>query len=96
MRFPISVLAIVIIVGYARADDSDKPWQIHGQVVDEHGKPVKVFEAATGRLMATGGTKLVSCSKMPRPGSFGRAGVGDKRRSVGDQRSPQGRRNHCC
>jgi thiol-disulfide isomerase/thioredoxin len=47
MRFPISVLAILIIVGLARADDSDKPWQIHGQVVDERGAPVEDFEAAT-------------------------------------------------
>src|SRR5438309_3892027 len=47
MRFPISVLAILIIVAFARADDSDKPWQIHGQVVDEQGKPVEDLEAAT-------------------------------------------------
>ena len=47
MRFPIGVLAILILIGAARADDSDKPWQIHGQVVDEQGKPVEDFEAAT-------------------------------------------------
>ena len=47
MRFPTSVLAIFLLVGFARADDSDKPWQIHGQVVDEQGKPVEDFEAAT-------------------------------------------------
>jgi thiol-disulfide isomerase/thioredoxin len=47
MHFPISVLAILILVGAARADDSDKPWQIHGQVVDEQGAPVEDFEAVT-------------------------------------------------
>lgn len=47
MRFPISVLAILILVGPAQADDSDKPWQSCGQVVDEQGMPVEDFEAAT-------------------------------------------------
>jgi thiol-disulfide isomerase/thioredoxin len=47
MQFPASVLAILIIVGFARADDSEQSWQIHGQVVDEHGAPVEDFEAAT-------------------------------------------------
>ena len=47
MHFPISVLAILIIVGFARADDSDPSWHIHGQVVDEQGTPVEDFEAAT-------------------------------------------------
>jgi thiol-disulfide isomerase/thioredoxin len=45
MRFLSSVLATLILVGAARADDSDKPWQIHGQVVDEQGNPVGDFEA---------------------------------------------------
>ena len=47
MHCPASVLATLILVGAARADDSDKPWQIHGQVIDEQGKPVEDFEAAT-------------------------------------------------
>ena len=47
MRIPICVLAILILVGVARADDSDRSWQIHGQVVDEEGKPVEDFDAAT-------------------------------------------------
>ncbi|NOY41196.1 MAG: TlpA family protein disulfide reductase [Planctomycetes bacterium] len=47
MHYLTSVLAILILVGAARADDSDKPWQIHGQVVDEQGMPVEDFEAAT-------------------------------------------------
>ena len=47
MRYPTSLLAILMLVGAARADDSDKPWQIHGQVVDEQGVPVEDFEAAT-------------------------------------------------
>src|ERR1043165_8454316 len=47
MRVPISVLAILMLVGSARGDDSDGPWQIHGQVVDEQGAPVEDFEAAT-------------------------------------------------
>jgi thiol-disulfide isomerase/thioredoxin len=47
MRYPTSVLAILMLVGAAHADDSDKPWQIHGQVVDEQGAPVEDFEAAT-------------------------------------------------
>jgi hypothetical protein len=47
MRFPTSVLAILILVGLARADEADDSWQIHGQVVDEHGVPVEDFEAST-------------------------------------------------
>src|SRR5476649_2311242 len=47
MHYPTSVLAILILVGVARADDSDKSWQIHGQVVDEQGMPIEDFEAAT-------------------------------------------------
>ena len=46
MRFRLSVLATLILVGAVRADDSDQPWQIHGQVVDEQGTPVEDFEAA--------------------------------------------------
>jgi thiol-disulfide isomerase/thioredoxin len=46
MRFRISVLATLILVGAARADDSDKSWQLKGQVVDEQGKPVEDCEAA--------------------------------------------------
>ncbi len=47
MRFAISVLAILILVRAAQANDSDKPWQILGRVVDEKGAPVEDFEAAT-------------------------------------------------
>ncbi len=47
MRFPTSVLAILILINVARADDTDQPWQIHGHVVDEQGKPVDDFEAAS-------------------------------------------------
>ena len=47
MRYPTSVLAFLMLVGAARADDADKPWQIHGQVVDEQGALVEDFEAAT-------------------------------------------------
>src|SRR4051794_15653804 len=47
MHFRLSVLATLILVGAARAEDPDQPWQIHGQVVDEEGKPVENFEAAT-------------------------------------------------
>ncbi|MBI2823873.1 MAG: TlpA family protein disulfide reductase [Planctomycetia bacterium] len=47
MRYPASVLAILILVGAARANDSDQSWQIHGQVVDEQGTPVEDFDAAT-------------------------------------------------
>lgn len=47
MRSPITVLAILAIVGLARADDSEQSWQIHGQVVDEQGAAVEDFEAAT-------------------------------------------------
>jgi thiol-disulfide isomerase/thioredoxin len=47
MHLPKSFLAILIIIGCARADDSDQPWQIHGQAVDELGTPVEDFEAAT-------------------------------------------------
>lgn len=47
MRFPIAVLAILSIAAVVRADDSEKPWQINGQVVDEQGTAVEDFEAAT-------------------------------------------------
>ena len=47
MRLPTSVLTILILVGAARADETDDSWQIHGQVVDEHGVPVEDFEAST-------------------------------------------------
>jgi thiol-disulfide isomerase/thioredoxin len=47
MHFPKSVLPILIVVGFARADDSDQSWQIYGQVVDEQGTPVEDFEAGT-------------------------------------------------
>ena len=40
-------LLLMLLTTVARADDSDKPWEIHGQVVDEQGKPVEEFEAAT-------------------------------------------------
>ena len=47
MHVPISVLAILIIVGFARAGDSDQSWQFHGQVIDEQVAPVEDFKAAT-------------------------------------------------
>ncbi len=47
MRLPICALAIMAIVGFAHADDSEQSWQIHGRVVDEHGAAVQDFEAAT-------------------------------------------------
>jgi protocatechuate 3,4-dioxygenase beta subunit len=47
MRYPTSVLAILMLVGAAHADDADEPWQIHGRVVDEQGAPVEDFEADT-------------------------------------------------
>ena len=46
MHYPTSVLAILILVGTARADDADESWEIHGQVVDERGTPVDDFDAA--------------------------------------------------
>ena len=46
MHWPTIVLAILILVGAAWADEPDEPWQIHGQVVDEQGMPVKDFVAA--------------------------------------------------
>ena len=47
MHYPISVMAILILVGAAQADDSGKSWQIQGQVVDEQGMPIDDFDAAT-------------------------------------------------
>jgi thiol-disulfide isomerase/thioredoxin len=47
MHFPISILSILILVGAARADDSDEVWEVRGQVVDPRGNPVEDFEAAT-------------------------------------------------
>src|SRR3954469_7222168 len=45
MRSRLGVLATLMLVVAARADDSDRPWQIQGQVVDQQGKPVEDFEA---------------------------------------------------
>jgi hypothetical protein len=47
MRLPIIGLAFLILVGTVRAGEVIKSWEIQGQVVDEHGKPVEDFEAAT-------------------------------------------------
>ena len=48
MHYRASVLAILCLLApIARADAADEPWKIHGQVVDEQGKPVEDFEAAT-------------------------------------------------
>ena len=47
MHYLASFLAILILVGAVRADDSDQSWQIHGQVVDEQGAPVEDYDAAT-------------------------------------------------
>ena len=46
MHYSTSVLAVLILVGTARADEADESWEIHGQVVDEQGKPVEDFDAA--------------------------------------------------
>jgi thiol-disulfide isomerase/thioredoxin len=42
-----SILAFAMLAAVAQADDSDSTWEIHGQVVDEQGKPVDDFEAAS-------------------------------------------------
>jgi thiol-disulfide isomerase/thioredoxin len=42
-----TILALAVLAGSVRADDADKPWEIHGQVVDSQGKPVEDFEAAS-------------------------------------------------
>lgn len=48
VHYRASVLAILCLLApIARADAADEPWKIHGQVVDEQGKPVEDFEAAT-------------------------------------------------
>lgn len=48
MHYRASVLAILCLLApIARADAADESWEIHGQVVDEQGKPVEDFEAAT-------------------------------------------------
>jgi thiol-disulfide isomerase/thioredoxin len=47
MHYRASVLAILFLLApVARAEDADETWEIHGQVVDEQGKPVDDFEAA--------------------------------------------------
>lgn len=40
-------LLSLLLTTVARADDSDKPLEIHGQVVDEEGRPVDDFDAAS-------------------------------------------------
>jgi hypothetical protein len=45
MRFPTVGLPILIIVGLARADEADRPWQVHRQALDWQGSPVE--EVAT-------------------------------------------------
>lgn len=48
VHYRASVLAILCLLApIARADAADESWEIHGQVVDEQGKPVEDFEAAT-------------------------------------------------
>ena len=48
VHYRASVLAILcMLTPIARADAKDEPWEINGQVVDEQGKPVEDFEAAT-------------------------------------------------
>jgi len=48
VHYRASVLAILCMLApIARADAADEPWEINGQVVDEQGKPVEDFEAAT-------------------------------------------------
>ena len=48
VHYRASVLAILCMLApIARADAADESWEIHGQVVDEQGKPVEDFEAAT-------------------------------------------------
>ena len=48
VHYRASVLAILCLLApIARADAAEESWEIHGQVVDEQGKPVEDFEAAT-------------------------------------------------
>ena len=48
VHYRASVLAILCLLApIARANAADESWEIHGQVVDEQGKPVEDFEAAT-------------------------------------------------
>ncbi|HEY2840860.1 MAG TPA: TlpA disulfide reductase family protein [Pirellulales bacterium] len=46
MRALICVAAMFAFVAPPAAEESDEPWDIHGRVVDEQGKPVDNFEAA--------------------------------------------------
>ena len=47
MHLPSFILTILIFVGAVRAGESDQPWHIQGEVVDELGTPVEDFQAAT-------------------------------------------------
>jgi len=47
MHYPASVLMILILMGAARADDSNQSWEIRGRVVDVYGKPVEDCEVST-------------------------------------------------
>jgi thiol-disulfide isomerase/thioredoxin len=38
---------VCFLAGTAVGDDAERAWQIHGQVVDEHGQPTDDFDAAT-------------------------------------------------
>ena len=46
VRCTTGVLAFLFAVGIVNAAESDGLWEIHGRVVDEHGKPVEDFEVA--------------------------------------------------
>jgi thiol-disulfide isomerase/thioredoxin len=73
MPSTLSFLALFcLLAGTAFGEDADQPWQIHGQVVDEHGQPTEDFDAATfwwanghqwdanGKLINTSGPDLLA------------------------------------
>jgi thiol-disulfide isomerase/thioredoxin len=47
MRSLLGLIVAMLLANCLYANDAEKPWGIHGQVVDEHGKPVEDFEAST-------------------------------------------------
>ncbi len=46
MNALVCLVALFGFVAPVAAEESDEPWEIHGRVVDEQGKPVEDFEAA--------------------------------------------------
>jgi peroxiredoxin len=60
-------LAFLVLATLAHAEDANDSWQIHGQVVDEHGVPVDDFDVA--KHWSSNGKQWDDAGEWFRPGS---------------------------